>query len=119
MPHLLVVGCLLALVAVTIASGEPYPVSTEQHLLRDPARDRPVWVDVWRPAPEAAAGREPTAFPVVLLSHGAMGSARSHSRFAQSLAAHGYVVVGASHYGESWVYGPQTLDPSAVLRLWD
>ena len=91
-------------------------VRTHQYQLRDAARDRPVWIDVWSPVPDAAA---PATFPVIVMSHGAMGSARGHSRLASELAARGFVVAGVSHYRESWIYGPTTIDRAAVLRLWD
>lgn len=58
-------------------------------------------------------------FPLVVLSHGAMGAARNYSWIAEALARNGYVVAGISHYGESYVYGPATIDPSAVVRFWE
>jgi predicted dienelactone hydrolase len=111
---------LLLLLAAAPGAAQPYPVQSKQYQLHDDARDRPVWVDLWSPdAAPGAASEERRRFPVVLLSHGAMGAARSHSRLATALAARGYVVAGVSHYRESWIYGPTTLDPSAVLRLWE
>ncbi|MDX1384975.1 MAG: dienelactone hydrolase family protein, partial [Thermoanaerobaculia bacterium] len=78
----------------------------------DATRDgRPVWIDVWLPA-------SPRPAPVVLLSHGAMGAAMGLSGLASELAGRGYLVAGVNHYGESFVYGPDTVDPSNVLRMW-
>ena len=84
--------------------------------LTDPARSRPIQLDVWYPtngdeathryglssgrvavAAPVAAGR----FPVVLLSHGALGSASNYSWIAERLARAGFVVAGVSHFGES------------------
>lgn len=53
------------------------------------------------------------------MSHGAMGSARSYHWIGEALAQAGYLVAGVSHYGESMVYGAESVDPSAVLRHWE
>lgn len=101
----------------------------------DSNRERPILIDWWYPiddqvtsrynyglgegrAVEAAQMSEGT-FPLVMLSHGAMGSARNYSWIAELLARNGYVVAGVSHFGESYVYGPETVDPAAVLRVWE
>ena len=55
------------------------------------------------------------ACPVIVLSHGAFGSARNYAWIAEHLARDGYVVCGVSHFGESPVYGVETIDPSTVL----
>lgn len=95
---------------------------------------RPVWTDVWYPArvPEQAvfygAGQGSAAMDVaidtsvaphrlIVMSHGAFGSARDYSWIAEHLARRGFVVLGVSHYGESWVYGPETIEQAAVTRL--
>jgi predicted dienelactone hydrolase len=57
-------------------------------------------------------------FPLVVMSHGASGSAANYSWLAEYLARDGVVVLGVSHYGESWIYGPESIDPEAVIRLW-
>ncbi len=62
-----------------------------------------------------AAGR----FPLIMLSHGALGAARNYSWIAEPLARAGYVVAGVSHFGESYVYGAHTVEPGAVLRFWE
>ena len=87
---------------------------------RDPVRDRPVWADVWFPASGVAERPAPgAAFPIVVMSHGASGAAENYSWIADYLARHGVVVLGVSHHRESWLYGPETIDPGAVTRLWD
>ena len=102
---------------------------------KDSRRNRPVLVDLWYPAEETSreapfdyrpgfgivaegAGCAVTAAPCVILSHGAFGAARNYSWIAERLARSGYVVAGASHYGESFVYGPQTIDPLSALQPW-
>jgi len=55
---------------------------------------------------------------VVVLSHGAMGSARGQSWLGEKLAAAGYVVVGVNHFGESSVYGAETQNPMATALIW-
>ncbi len=105
---------------------------TEQ--LYDETRDRPIALDWWYPTVGQSAesmnyglGRGLVVprgsiaegrFPLVVLSHGAMGAARDYSWVAEALARAGFLVAGVSHYEESYVYGSETVDPSAVLRAW-
>ncbi|MEM7273716.1 MAG: dienelactone hydrolase family protein [Actinomycetota bacterium] len=104
--------------------------------ITDTVRQRPIHLDYWYPA---APGSRETAIdyqfgvgtvaqdaplatgphPLVMLSHGSMGSASNYSWIAEHLARSGFVVVGVSHYGESPVYGPETLDFAAATRLWE
>ncbi len=89
-------------------------------------------VDLWYPSPTTASETQhdyglgtghvvedapvgDEAFPVIVLSHGAFGSARNYAWIAEYLARRGYVVCGVSHFGESPVYGVETIDPSTVL----
>lgn len=124
----------------TAHADEPAPTAHfsagyRQFKWTDEFRARPVWADVWYPAnpatPESpivyglgrgTASRDATIaegrFPIVLLSHGAGGSARDYPWIGEYLARGGFVVLGVSHFGESWVYGPETIDPVAVTRLW-
>lgn len=96
--------------------------------------DRPIHLNVWYPADEkespvnygisagsAATGAKPVGerLPIVLLSHGAMGAASNYSWIAESLARHRYVVLGVSHFGESPVFGAQSLNPATVARFRD
>jgi len=55
---------------------------------------------------------------VAIISHGAFGSPREMNWLGFALASQGWVVAGVAHYGESWVYGAQTIDPSTVMRFW-
>ena len=63
---------------------------------------------------ETAGGK----FPLVVMSHAAFGAARNYSWIAEHLARCGYIVAGVSHFGESFVYGPQTIDPAYALKPW-
>jgi predicted dienelactone hydrolase len=110
--------------------GTRYRAGYEASRITDPARTRPIHLDVWYPA-EAdetthrygllstgrvahgapmAAGR----FPVILLSHGALGAATNYSWIAERLARSAFVIVGVSHFGESRVFGEATIDLATV-----
>jgi predicted dienelactone hydrolase len=54
----------------------------------------------------------------IIFSHGAMGSAGEYSWIGESLAAQGYVVVGVNHFGESWVYGQDSINPRSSGFIW-
>lgn len=103
----------------------------------DADRKRPVWADVWYPSTDrteervmlyglghgraisaASVASAGSPFPLVVMSHGASGSAPNYAWLAEFLARHGVVVLGVSHYGESWLYGPETIEPIAITRLW-
>lgn len=114
-----------------------HQVGFRQYQWRDSARKRPVWVDVWYPA-AADTAEQPIvyglgagsaaldgaldscdpALPLIVMSHGAFGAARDYGWIAEYLARHGFVVAGVSHFGESWIYGPDTIEPAAATRLW-
>ncbi len=100
-------------------------------------RSRPLHVDLWYPAVSSAAESEfhyqpgstgkvslqavpaEGPAPLIVLSHGILGSARNYTWLAEDLARHGFIVAGVSHYGESSIYGPETVDPSVVRRSWE
>ena len=112
-----------------------YPAGLRKFAWHDAARRRPVMADVWYPArpgtierklsyglgdgsvAEAAPIAE-AAFPLIVMSHGAGGSARNYAWLAEALARRGFVVLGISHYGESPIYGPETIDPKVFSQLW-
>jgi predicted dienelactone hydrolase len=96
--------------------------------------DRPIHLNLWYPtdqkespvnygisAGSVATGAKPVGdrLPIVLLSHGAMGAASNYSWIAESLARHRYVVLGVSHFGESPVFGAQSVNPATVARFRD
>ena len=55
---------------------------------------------------------------VALISHGAFGSPIEMNWLGYALASQGWLVAGIAHYGESWVYGKETIDPSVITRFW-
>ncbi|GAB7191877.1 hypothetical protein NUM3379_25850 [Kineococcus sp. NUM-3379] len=70
--------------------------------LVDPARSgsgrpRPLRTTLWRPEPLG----HPGPLPVVLLSHGTGGSARSLAWLAEALTAEGWAVLAVDHHGNS------------------
>ena len=113
-----------------------YPVGYTILHTRDLSRGRPVIIDAWYPAIQTAretphdyglgrghvAERAPPVAgelrPVIVLSHGAFGSSRNYSWIGEYLAGNGYIVAGVSHFKESPVYGPETIDPASALQPW-
>lgn len=55
---------------------------------------------------------------VAIISHGAFGSPREMNWLGYALAAQGWVVAGVAHFGESWVYGSENIDPTSSMRFW-
>lgn len=87
-----------------------YPASDgaeEEEILVGPSH-RPLYVS-GRAAPDADLAPGPSTFPCVLLSHGTGGAALQLGWLATALAAHGYVVAGANHHGNTIgePYAPQ------------
>jgi predicted dienelactone hydrolase len=93
-----------------------------------------VALDLWYPAEPSAverphdyglgtgrvaeeAGCGDARFPLIVMSHGAFGTARGYAWIAEHLARGGYVVCGVSHWGESPLFGPETIDPLSVLEI--
>jgi predicted dienelactone hydrolase len=98
--------------------------------IHDDERDRPILLDIWYPSDAVEAARpyllgsgsaaedaeiHVENAPAILLSHGAFGSAQDYGWLAEHLARNGNVVVGVSHFGESLLYGGDTINPAAVL----
>ena len=112
--------CVLVLAGSGASIAQDHTAGYEIVRIDDEARQRPVHLDLWYPStsPESehsygfsagrvAAGGEPAAdkFPILLVSHGAMGAASNYSWIAEPLARAGFVVLGISHFGESPVFG--------------
>jgi predicted dienelactone hydrolase len=132
---------LLAIIALTVLSACSTKPPLRAHVSAGYATQRiadaggrPIHLDVWYPtmaaeqahsynfgmgnvAQDAAVAGE--RLPVVLLSHGSMGAASNYSWIAEPLARHGYVVLGVSHFGESPVFGPATINPANVAHFGD
>jgi predicted dienelactone hydrolase len=54
----------------------------------------------------------------IIFSHGAMGSAIEYSWIGEALASAGYIVIGVNHFGESWVYGQETINVRNTGLIW-
>lgn len=96
-----------------------------QHIdLFDTARQRPVKITLWYPAGSSCQQQliclAPNAIlrQGILLSHGAMGAAQNYQWLGKHLAAQGFITVGVNHYGESWIYGAEHVNPAAVMQFW-
>ena len=93
--------------------------------LFDQKRQRPVKITLWYPAQEncqdakICLSEQAVLNKALVFSHGAMGAAKGYSWIGKMFAAQGYVTVGINHYGESWVYGPEHVNPAAVLQFWE
>lgn len=122
--HQSLIFCALALALA--AAAHAAPVEEWVLDLNNNSAQRPVKVHITYPSGDCEAVTEaqrcltPQARRdrVVLLSHGSMGSATDYQWLTQALAAGGYVVVGVSHFGESWIYGQDTINPASVLSFW-
>lgn len=121
---------ILLFVAQSFAQNAGYEVLR----ITDESRKRPIQLDVWYPATDVEkehnygfskgkiankANITAKQLPIVLLSHGAMGAATNYSWIAEHLARRGYLVVGVSHFGESPVFGPNSIDPTSAARFGD
>ena len=89
------------------------------------ATGRPEKINLWYPRGDCPGKKTRLCLAdaavtdeVVVFSHGAMGSAEEYSWLGESLAAAGYVVIGANHYGESRIYGDPTRDPRTCAFTW-
>ncbi|MBU2426550.1 MAG: hypothetical protein KKA56_06695 [Gammaproteobacteria bacterium] len=91
----------------------------------DSKRQRPVKITLWYPAQANCADAKICLAPqtklnqAVVFSHGAMGAAKGYSWIGKLLATQGYITVGINHYGESWIYGPEHVNPAAALQFWE
>lgn len=111
-------------------SRGPYPVGVRSHSPTDAARQRPLGLEIWYPADEAARGRDldpatrdafdvlpgfppvwqeaaraaavrPGRYPLILFSHGYGGHRRQSTYLCTHLASHGYVVAAVDHTGNT------------------
>lgn len=116
---------LLLLVTVTAQFGYTAELSTSHQEINffDNTRERPVKTYLWFPNSECDSQKYCIAEKArvntpIILSHGAMGSPLEYSWLAEALAKDGYIVVGVAHFGESWVYGADTVRPQTVAQFW-
>ncbi len=90
------------------------------------ATGRPMKINLWFPQGTCANSSDrkwcladsAITDKAIIFSHGAMGSAIEYSWIGESLAAQGYVVVGVNHFGESWVYGQDKINPRSSGFIW-
>ncbi|GAA58254.1 hypothetical protein P20652_0105 [Pseudoalteromonas sp. BSi20652] len=85
--------------------------------IQNKVAQRPIKLDLWYKGGQQSKGNNQIK-NIVILSHGAMGSALDYSWIAYPLAASGWTVIGMNHFGESWRYGQNNIDPSTVTRFW-
>lgn len=122
-------GCIiLALVALVIAkpvsANAKFELSTKEINLFDNVAKRPAKVKFWYQADKNVCDAQICLQPqqniqkIAVISHGAFGSPRSMNWLGYALASQGWVVAGVAHFGESWIYGSQTIDPSVLQRFW-
>ena len=127
------VGVLITMFTCPDISAQTYAAGYE--VLRIAEHDRPIQLDVWYPSRDGderehnyglsigriASGADFSGnnVPVVLLSHGALGAAANYSWIAEHLARRGFLVLGVSHFGESPVFGADTVRPESVARFDD
>jgi predicted dienelactone hydrolase len=108
----------------------PFPVGVRTVDMTDPARQRPLTIELWYPATDAHAGQDLAAasqdtydllpgfppasqeamrdaalragtFPLVAFSHGFGGHRRQSTFLCTHLASHGYVVAAVDHTGNT------------------
>ncbi|NJM54375.1 MAG: hypothetical protein HC846_13955, partial [Blastocatellia bacterium] len=130
MKHLFLLSAILLFVAQSFAQNAGYEVLR----ISDETRNRPIQIDVWYPTTEIEktynygfskgnvankANIAAKKIPVILFSHGAMGAASNYSWLAEHLARKNYLVIGVSHFGESLVFGFDSIDPTSVARFGD
>tara|TARA_R110002167_G_scaffold315042_2_gene520585 strand:+ start:264 stop:1187 length:924 start_codon:yes stop_codon:yes gene_type:complete len=100
----------------------PLVIKMDEIDLYHAVKQRPVKLDLWyRETGCVDQNCELTPakkLNIAILTHGAMGSAKDYSWLAYPLAAQGWIVVGVNHFGESWRYGKQNIDPTSIMRFW-
>lgn len=124
---LLMVILVSHLSAAAAQPGEAtMPVRMEMLKLGKLATGRTSTINVWFPQGNCADRREkPLCLAdgavtdrVVIFSPGSMGSAAEYTWIGEKLAAAGFVVVGINHFGESPVYGQDSVNPRSVALIW-
>lgn len=117
---------LITFILLGLASLNSLAAVTSVELdLFDRERERPVKIRVWyQGTPDCTAKlcvRDHLAkgkIPIALISHGAFGSPREMNWLGYGMASQGWLAVGVAHYGESWVYGRDTVDYSSMGKKW-
>jgi predicted dienelactone hydrolase len=85
---------------------EPAPYAVGLRMTQaDAGMGSPFPVAIWYPATASVGATPPLSpgrFPLILLSHGSGGYELSHRDWAETLAAHGFIVVAPRHQGDSY-----------------
>ena len=121
-----VMACsMLAVAFSSVAAQQSDKVNQVSHQLFNAQAQRPVKLTLWYKKGDCGKQQEKHCLSsevntrkVAFLSHGAMGAAKDYNWLAYPLAMQGWLVVGLNHFGESWVYGQENVDPSSVTRFW-
>lgn len=118
---------LLGLIGTPLINAQQDPdrpaVSVKNIELYDTVRQRPVMLTVWYPSGTACSEAEiclsdkTRTDQAAIISHGAMGAAKNYNWLGYAFASQDMVVVGVNHFGESWAYGKNNVDPSSVLKF--
>lgn len=117
---------LITFILLGLASLNSFAAITSVELdLFDRERERPVKIRVWyQNSPDCTAKlcvKDHLAkgkLPIALISHGAFGSPREMNWLGYGMASQGWLAVGVAHYGESWVYGRDTIDYASMGKKW-
>lgn len=102
---------------------EGFATSHQEITFFDAVRERPIKTYLWFPSRACppsgyCISDKANVTSPVLLSHGTMGSPLEYSWLAEALAQQGFIVIGVAHFGESWVYGADTIRPETIPQFW-
>ena len=117
---------MMAAVCTAAASAKDDNLQKAELDFINPVTEEPLKLTIWYPAGKGDACRNAAIcladsvkkHQAIVLSHGAMGSAREMNWIGYAMASQGFVAVGVNHYGESWAYGQETIEPRRVLEMW-
>lgn len=120
-----VVGYWITLFLVNLPVGSVFAAMTEIDLGQLPSAQE-VKINLWYPDVECidkqsdklCLADNAITDKVLVFSHGAMGASIEYSWLAEGLAAQGYIVIGMNHFGESWAYGKESVDPRTTGYVW-
>ncbi|MGK0503186.1 MAG: putative dienelactone hydrolase [Alteromonadaceae bacterium] len=90
----------------------------------NPNTQQPIKLSIWYPEgkpcdnAKLCLSESARLDQAVLLSHGAMGSARELIWVGYVTASQGFITVGINHFGESWAYGKDSIQPHAATKIW-
>jgi predicted dienelactone hydrolase len=105
-------------------SGGTLKLKTTEVDLFNQQANRPTKIKFWYQGGAEACeaticlSQKQSSHRVAIISHGAFGSPREMNWLGYALASQGWVVAGVAHFGESWVYGADKIDPSSATRFW-